>query len=437
MKRFLSTIYGRFLIIFFGLLLIPILLTLTLFLTFQFNSLTTQVETMLVERADSMRTASERYELEADEVVELFSEQTLVMATKRYETDAWSVSERARLERGDVLTVRDERLPAVVLLIDETIVTLTPNAEDNPISIFRDLSLQTLLLTALVSSGFVLLAVRLMTRRIDRVTEAASRVASGDLTVRVQDGGTDEIGKLASQFNQMTETLATNESKNEELTSIMAHEFKTPVASILGYATMLKRVDVSSEKRIDYATMIEQEGKRLSRLSRDLLRLAKLDHTVVGLDLTRFSLTEQIRESILSFERESTRKRLKWVVDLDEIDMVGDAGLLQQVWINLLQNAMTHAYEEGKLRVHLTQTSEAIVCEIQDEGEGMTPDQVSRMFERFYQADSSRHQGGSGLGMAIVQKIVILHRGQIQVTSELHVGTTVTVTLPLQRDRSS
>jgi len=435
MKRFLSSIYGRFLIIFFGLLLIPILLTLTLFLTFQFNALTTQVETMLVERADSMRTASERYELGADKVVELFSEQTFIMATDRYDAAEWSVSERARLERGDVLTVRDERLPAVVLLIDETIVTLTPNAEDNPISIFRDLSLQTLLLTALVSSGFVLLAVRLMTRRIDRVTEAASRVASGDLTVRVQDGGNDEIGKLASQFNQMTETLATNESKNEELTSIMAHEFKTPVASILGYATMLKRSDVSTEKRIDYATMIEQEGKRLSRLSRDLLRLAKLDHTVVGLDVTRFSLTEQIRESILSFERESTRKRLNWVVELDEVDMVGDAGLLQQVWMNLLQNAMTHAYEGGKLRVHLTQTSEAIVCEIQDEGEGMTPDQLSRIYERFYQADSSRHQGGSGLGMAIVQKIVTLHGGQIQVNSEVQVGTTVIVTLPLRRDR--
>ncbi|TCI24305.1 HAMP domain-containing histidine kinase [Exiguobacterium sp. SH5S4] len=435
MKSFFSSIYGRFLTIFFGLLLIPILLTLTLFLTFQMNALTSQVETMLVERAESMLTASERYELGADEVIDLFSERTLIVETDRYAAASWSVAERARLERGDVLTVSDERLPAVTLLIDRTVVTLSPNADENPVTIFRDLSFQTLLLTALVSSVLVLFAVRLMTRRIDRVTEAASKVASGDLTVRVHDGGDDEIGKLASQFNQMTETLATNESKNEELTAIMAHEFKTPVASILGYATLLKRADVPTEKRVNYATMIEQEGKRLSRLSRDLLRLAKLDHSVVGLDVSRFSLSEQMRESILSFERESSRKRLNLIAELDEVEMVGDAGLLHQVWINLIQNAMTHSYDGGTIRIKLMQTAESIVCEITDDGEGMTPEQVSRMYERFYQADPSRHQGGSGLGMAIVQKIVTLHGGHIDVTSELKSGTTVRVTLPDQKDR--
>ncbi|TCI34056.1 HAMP domain-containing histidine kinase [Exiguobacterium sp. SH4S7] len=435
MKRFFSSIYGRFLTIFFGLLLIPILLTLTLFLTFQMNALTSQVETMLVERAESMLTASERYELGADEVIDLFSERTLIVETDLYAAASWSVAERARLERGDVLTVSDERLPAVTLLIDRTVVTLSPNADENPVTIFRDLSFQTLLLTALVSSVLVLFAVRLMTRRIDRVTEAASKVASGDLTVRVHDGGDDEIGKLASQFNQMTETLATNESKNEELTAIMAHEFKTPVASILGYATLLKRADVPTEKRVNYATMIEQEGKRLSRLSRDLLRLAKLDHSVVGLDVSRFSLSEQMRESILSFERESSRKRLNLIAELDEVEMVGDAGLLHQVWINLIQNAMTHSYDGGTIRIKLMQTAESIVCEITDDGEGMTPEQVSRMYERFYQADPSRHQGGSGLGMAIVQKIVTLHGGHVDVTSELKSGTTVRVTLPDQKDR--
>lgn len=435
MKRFFSSIYGRFIVIFFGLLLIPVLLTLTLFLTFQFNTLTSQVEAMLVERADSMVQASEQYGLSADEAAELFSDATLVTRTERYVRSDWAVAERTRLERGESIA-RTERLPEVAFLLDDTIVTLAPNADENPISIFRDVSLQTLFLTALISSLLVLLAVRLMTRRIDRVTEAVNHVATGDLTVRVNDVSDDEIGKLAQQFNQMADALETNESKNEELTSVMAHEFKTPVASILGYATLLKK-DVTPEKRIQYALMIEREGKRLSQLSRDLLRLSKLDHTVVGLDVASFSLTEQLRESILALERESSKKRLKLVVELDEVDMIGDAGLLQQVWMNLLQNAITHSHEEGTLRVRLMKAHEAIVCEIQDEGEGMTPDQLKRIYERFYQADPSRHQGGSGLGMAIVQKIVGLHQGNIQVMSEVHVGTTVTVTLPLRRDRSS
>ncbi|MFN3633780.1 HAMP domain-containing protein, partial [Exiguobacterium profundum] len=221
MKRFISTIYGRFLMIFFGLLLIPILLTFTIFLTFQFNALKTQVEEMLVDRADSMQMASQDYGLASDAVLDLFDDATLNAQTMRYDRAEWSVSERATLERGEVLSQTD-RLPRVAFLLDETVVTLSPNADENPISIFRDVSLQTLFLTALISSVLILFAVRLMTRRIDRVTDAVSRVTTGDLSVRIHDVATDEIGMLAKQFNQMTETLETNETKNEELASVMA-----------------------------------------------------------------------------------------------------------------------------------------------------------------------------------------------------------------------
>lgn len=431
MKRFFSSIYGRFLIIFFGLLLIPILLTLTLFLTFQFNTLTTQVETMLIDRATSMQQASDTYTLGADDVIALFDDQTLTITTDRYDRASWSIAERTRLERGETIT-QTERLPQIAFLLGETVVTLTPDADDNPISIFRDISLQTLLLTALVSSGLILLAVRLMTRRIDRVTAAVDRVASGDLSVRIHDAASDEVGKLARQFNQMTETLATNEAKNEELTSIMAHEFKTPVASILGYATMLKRGGLDEAKQKTYVEQIEREGKRLSRLSRDLLRLAKLDHTIVGLDASRLPVSEQVREAILSLESTMTHKRLRLDVTMEEITMVGDASLLQQVWVNLIQNATTYAYEGSVLSIRLTEQDDEIRFEVQDEGEGMTEAQRARAFERFYQADSSRNREGSGLGLAIVRQIVELHGGAVTLTSELKKGTTVRVVLPVK-----
>jgi hypothetical protein len=132
MKRFISTIYGRFLMIFFGLLLIPILLTFTIFLTFQFNALKTQVEEMLVDRADSMQMASQDYGLASDAVLDLFDDATLNAQTMRYDRAEWSVSERATLERGEVLSQTD-RLPRVAFLLDETVVTLSPNADENPI----------------------------------------------------------------------------------------------------------------------------------------------------------------------------------------------------------------------------------------------------------------------------------------------------------------
>lgn len=428
MKRFISTIYGRFLMIFFGLLLIPILLTFTIFLTFQFNALKTQVEEMLVDRANSMQMASQDYGLASDAVLDLFDDATLNAQTMRYDRAEWSISERATLERGEVLSQTD-RLPQVAFLLDETVVTLSPNADENPISIFRDVSLQTLFLTALISSVLILFAVRLMTRRIDRVTDAVNRVTAGDLSVRIHDVATDEIGMLAKQFNQMTETLETNETKNEELASVMAHEFKTPVASILGYATLLKRGG-PFEKQSEYVTKIEREGKRLSRLSQDVLRLAKLDHTIVGLHATELSLSEQIREAILSLDSEMTRKRMSLDLTMDEVVMKGDATLLQQVWINLLQNAVEYAYEESTLHLLVKEDATHITCEIRDEGEGMTPEQVDRAFERFYQADTSRHRNGSGLGLAIARQIVQLHGGEITLSSEKQIGTTAKVVFP-------
>lgn len=428
MKRFISTIYGRFLMIFFGLLLIPILLTFTIFLTFQFNALKTQVEEMLVERAGSIQEASQEYNLASEAVLDLFDDTTLNVQSIRYDRTEWSVGERAKLERGETISQTD-RLPKVAFLLDETIVTLSPNAEENPISIFRNVSLQTLFLTALISSILILFAVRLMTRRIDRVTDAVNRVTAGDLSVRIRDVATDEIGMLAKQFNQMTETLETNEVKNEELASIMAHEFKTPVASILGYATLLKQGG-TAEKQIEYAMKIEREGKRLSRLSRDVLRLAKLDHIVVGIHTTELSISEQIREAILSLDTEMMQKRLTLDLNMEEVMMKGDASLLQQVWANLLQNAVTYAHEGSTLHILVKEDEAHITCEIRDEGEGMMPEQVDRAFERFYQADSSRHREGSGLGLAIVRQIVLLHGGEVTLSSEKQIGTTARVVFP-------
>lgn len=428
MKRFISTIYGRFLMIFFGLLLIPILLTFTIFLTFQFNTLKTQVEEMLVDRAKSMQAASEDYGLASDSVVDLFDDATLNAQTMRYNRAEWSVEERATLERGETISQTD-RLPQVAFLLDETVVTLSPNADENPISIFRDVSLQTLFLTAFISSVLILFAVRLMTRRIDRVTDAVNRVTAGDLSVRIHDVATDEIGMLAKQFNQMTETLETNETKNEELASVMAHEFKTPVASILGYATLLKRGG-TSEKKIEYAMKIEREGKRLSRLSQDVLRLAKLDHTVVGLQATDLSISEQIREALLTLDTEMTQKRLSLDLNMEEVTMKGDASLLHQVWTNLLQNAVEYAYEESTLHLLVKEDAAQITCEIRDEGDGMSPEQVDRAFERFYQADTSRHRNGSGLGLAIARQIIQVHGGEITLSSEKRIGTTAKVVFP-------
>ncbi len=273
-----------------------------------------------------------------------------------------------------------------------------------------------------------LFAARLIARPIAKLSDATRRVAKGDYDVRVNLKRKDEIGQLGENFNQMTTRLSKIEAMRQEFVSNVSHEIQTPLTSIRGFAVALK--DTASSEQLKHLKIIEQESERLSKLSSNLLRLASLD--VVKLNKQHFRLDEQIRMAVVSCGPMWMNKQIELSADLNKIEVDGDEDLLTQVWMNLLSNAIKFTPENGNIYITLTEDKNWIKASVQDTGCGIDAEHVEHIFERFYKADSSRTSavGGNGLGLSIVQKILMLHGGRIEAHSQAGQGTTMTVYLP-------
>ncbi|MFB1082594.1 sensor histidine kinase [Jeotgalibacillus sp. JSM ZJ347] len=440
MKRLFHTIYGRFLIIFIGLLFIPMIISFTLLFTIQLDRIREDVELQLTDQGEILQTLVTSESFTAEEAVELVIGNILV--SRSYDSiAAWRNAGEAdytdeqinQLEDGQVITgaLSDFReLPYAAFELGGEIYMISPNLNNNQITQFRNTTIYSFLAVALIGSILILFAISFLTRRLDRISKASRQVYEGNYTVRIQDKGTDEIGDLARQFNQMAEELETNEYLNKELSAVMAHEFKTPVSSMIGFAALLKKMDVPDEKRIEYALVIEREAKRLARLSSTLLKLSKFDHKLVHMTKSHYQLDEQIRECLLMLQPQWEEKQLELEIDLMTCKWTGDRELMSQVWINIMKNAVEHSPQHGKLIIRTDKSDDEMIVRIQDTGEGIAPEHIERIFERFYQVDRTRSAAGTGLGLALVRKIIDLHGGEVRVQSKMGEGTVLTVVLP-------
>ena len=242
----------------------------------------------------------------------------------------------------------------------------------------------------------------------------------------------DEIGQLAQSFQQMTIKLSENDRIRKEFISDVSHDFQSPLLNIKGYAGLLFDNELSEEERKSYASVIQSETERLSSLSQQLLLLTSLDQLSSPLELTTYSLDEQLKETIRKSRWLLEEKNLTLSMDFDEVAFTGDPAFLEKVWENLLSNALKYTPSGGTIAVGLMDTSSSVVITVQDNGIGIQAHEIERIFDRFYRADDSRtHKtSGTGLGLSIVQQVVKLHKGEIEVTSTTEKGTMFTVTLP-------
>lgn len=285
-------------------------------------------------------------------------------------------------------------------------------------------------LSVLFTTVFVLIALKQIVKPIKRLTQATKQVAGGNLDVVVSHKSEDEIGVLIKNFNVMTQELKTNEYLRKDFVSSVSHEFKTPIASISGFAKIIKQNDLDAQSRSEYADIIISETERLSKLSSNLLRLSSLDNQCI-IDKTHyFSLDEQIRRIILLLEARWTEKNLDLDLEIEPLQIVGDEELLWQVWINLIDNAIKFSNQDGQLNIKAYRDMKSVIVEVSDTGIGMSEGTKNRIFERFYQGDSAHASDGNGLGLSIVKRIVDLYDGSIQVESQIGNGTTFIVKLP-------
>lgn len=273
-----------------------------------------------------------------------------------------------------------------------------------------------------------------LSKPVQLLTSAHERVQEGDFSVRLPDNQPGEMGELMRSFNDMTEALGSTAYLQKDFISSISHEFKTPIASIRGFAKLLQMPGLTEEQKAEYIRMIAQESDRLSRLSETLLRLSALEQQTALASLAAFPLDEQLRQVILRLEPAWSQKDIAWQLDMDEITITSDQELLNQVWVNILQNAIKFSPEGSEIAVRVFRQGNAVV-EVQDHGCGMTEEAQSRIFDKFYQADKSRKQEGVGLGLSLVKRIVDMMGGTITVTSEVGVGSTFRVELPVSPPR--
>jgi two-component system, OmpR family, sensor kinase len=322
-----------------------------------------------------------------------------------------------------------------------TLITALP-IDDVQSTIWRLLVVQVLgslgILTALgLVSWWV---VHLGIRPVREMTETATRIAEGDLTVRVPEtaGGT-EPGDLAVALNRMLGTIesalderAESERRLRRFVADASHELRTPVTTIRGYAELYRHGGLRDHGALDDAMRrTEQEAARMGRLVEDMLTLAKLDEQRPP-ETKLVDLGALARDAAADARASAPDRDIDIVIDGQPTIVDGDEDRLRQVIANVVGNALVHTEPDVPVAMRVTRNDTDVLFEVEDHGHGMPSDVTERVVERFFRADPARtrHRGGSGLGLSIVDATVSAHGGTLDIDSTSGSGTTVRLTLP-------
>ena len=283
-------------------------------------------------------------------------------------------------------------------------------------------------------AGFGLSAV--LMAPIRNLSRSARQIAGGNYSVRVNVRTNDEIGILAAQFNRMTQELeghiasleqATQQQK--DFTASFAHELKTPLTSIIGYADTLRSRKLPEEQQFEAASFIFTEGRRLETMSHSLLRLFSLENETP--QMQRFSTLALAKAVEESMAYPMKQRQLVLELRVEDRTVVGERSLLEILLYNLLDNARKASQPGSKITLLGARTSEGYCFAVKDRGRGIPPEAISRITEPFYMVDKSRSraEGGAGLGLALSQRIAQLHGTRLRYDSKVGRGTVVSFLL--------
>jgi len=270
-------------------------------------------------------------------------------------------------------------------------------------------------------------------RPIQSIGAAAGKISAGDLSQRINVADTEsELGELAVVLNSTFARLETAFAQQKQFAADAAHELRTPVTVIL---TQTQTALAREREAASYRQTVEacqRAAQRMRKLIESLLALARFDAGQEVLNRMRFDFAKTISESTELVQTLAEERGVKIISELAPLEISGDTERLTQVVTNLLNNAIQYNHSGGEVRVSLAAQNALATLVIADTGQGIAPEDLPRVFERFYRADTSRTgAGNSGLGLAICKAIVEAHGGTIEVASQEHAGTTFTVRLPV------
>ncbi|SDA14173.1 Signal transduction histidine kinase [Ruminococcus sp. YE71] len=307
---------------------------------------------------------------------------------------------------------------------------IVPVNYDNIYWIATFVTIITMLVSIVLGSLMTMFVTHRILRPIKNLSSATAMVARGNFKVRVPESKDKEYNQLIKNFNRMAEELSGIETLRGDFISNVSHEFKTPLASIQGFAKLLQDETISDEDRREYTQIIINETGRLSKLTSDILRLSKLENQNTISNKKRFSIDEQIRKILLVLEPEWTKKNINLELELDTVYYFGNEELMAQIWQNVINNAIKFTPEGGNIGVRLFANEKNITAKITDDGPSIPPEVIEKIFVKFYQGDNSRKTEGNGLGLALVKRIIDLCNGKIYVENRYDGGVCFTVELP-------
>ena len=297
--------------------------------------------------------------------------------------------------------------------------------------LFRELWLAAVIACAL---GLVLTAYTAMriTRPLTELSNAAKRLAQGDMSVRVRVYADDEIGEVSRAFNSMVDALQNMEEQRKGFVANVSHELRSPITSIAGYLQGMLDGTIPQQEHQKYMQVVYDETQRLTRLIRDLLDLSRIESGNVPMNPVDFNLNELMRRVLIKYEGRLDEKNMEVEAEFaDEPCMVhADMDRIEQVVSNLVDNAIKFCGQYGKLTLETRWEGEECVVTVADDGAGIDEKDLPHVFDRFYTVDKAHTAGkGTGLGLPIVKQILLQHSHDITVESVSGEGTRFTFRL--------
>lgn len=271
---------------------------------------------------------------------------------------------------------------------------------------------------------------RFLTRPLIRMKEATEKLSEGIFNVSLPAGGNDELGELSIAIRKLANDLERMKKERNEFLASISHELSTPLTYLIGYLKVAMRNDLTEAERNHYLMIIAEESNRMKDLVKNLMDLAKMDEMTFVVSKEDFSSKKFAEDIFRLVEPSFTLKNVNLnLICKDDFSIHADPVRLEQVVLNLLDNALKYSNENKTVRFEISKVQNQTVISIADEGIGIPEEQIDMIFEKLFRVEKSRSRtfGGSGLGLAIVKELVEAHGGSIEVKSEFGKGSRFTI----------
>ncbi len=282
----------------------------------------------------------------------------------------------------------------------------------------------------LVSVSLAFLITHLTMNVIKEINVNINKIAEGDFTARLTPiTKNPEINSAVHNFNEMVKQLNSVAVLKNDFISNFTHEFKTPVASIKGFAELLDVSDNLTKEQKEYVKIIIEESNSLSMLAENTMKLAGLDSQTIVTDKQEFSLDGQLQECVLLLDNQLKEKGVEVELITCPARIKNDPYLIKEIWINLISNAVKFSEKGGKIYVSLVKVKDGYQVTVKDEGVGISEENLKKIFDKFYQVECPTSRKGLGLGLSIVKRACELVGAEISVKSELGKGSEFIVSI--------